>query len=339
MTIIIFLFFLGLLILAHEFGHFLAAKKFGAKVEEFAIGFPPRIFVKKIKETVYSFGLIIFGGFVKLRGDNNPNDPDGFLNLPAKNRLIIVLAGIIFNIFLAYFLFSFSFLIGYPVESDRIFISAFLSKNSQAAKNFFVGDEIIKVRFSGQDYKFKSVQELALFLKQKQGQEVEIFYLRKGSELRSAKVIPPVGFYLANFSLQKVSFPFNFLLAFKETFLNLVKIVNGFFKLIVSLITRQPLSFDIVGPVGIYGLFDNVKQFGLGYIFYFVAVLSLNLAFINIFPLPALDGGRIIFILTEILSGKKMNYEREEVIHKIGFAFLFILLVLITVKDFSRLLK
>lgn len=339
MTIIAFLFFLGLLILAHEFGHFLAAKKFGGIVEEFAIGFPPRIFVKKVGETVYSLGLIIFGGFVKLKGDDNPKDPEGFLNLPAKNRLIIVLAGIIFNIFLAYFLFSFSFLFGYPVESDKIIVSAFLDQNSQAAKNFLVGDEIVKVRFAGQDYKFKSVQELASFLKQKQGQEVEIFYLRKGSELRSVKVVPPVGFYLANFSLRKASFPFNFLLAFKETFLNLAKIVNGFFKLIVSLIVRQPLSFEIVGPVGIYGLFDNAKQFGLGYIFYFIAVLSLNLAFINIFPLPALDGGRIIFILAEILSGKRIDYTREETIHKIGFALLFVLLILITVKDFSRLLK
>lgn len=339
MTIIAFLFFLGLLILAHEFGHFLAAKKFGGIVEEFAIGFPPRIFAKKIKETVYSFGLIIFGGFVKLKGDDNPRDPEGFLNLPAKNRLIIVLAGIIFNIFLAYFLFSFSFLLGYPVESDKIFISGFLSPNTQAAKNFFVGDEIVKVRFNGQDYKFKDIQELAFFLKQKQGQEVEIFYLRKGRELKSAKVVPPVGFYLANFSLQKASFPFNFFLAFKETFLNLAKIVNGFIKIIIGLIARQPLSFEIVGPVGIYSLFDNVKQFGLGYVFYFIAVLSLNLAFINIFPLPALDGGRIIFILAEILSGRRMNYEREEVIHKIGFALLFVLLILITVKDFSRLLK
>lgn len=339
MTIIIFLFFLGLLILAHEFGHFLAAKKFGGLVEEFAIGFPPRIFVKKIKGTVYSLGLIIFGGFVKLKGDDNPKDLEGFLNLPAKNRLIIVLAGIIFNIFLAYLLFSFSFLIGYPVETEKIFISGLVGHNTQAAKNFLVGDEIVKVRFKSQDYKFDNVQSLATFLKQKQGQEVEIFYLRKGSGLKSVKVIPPVGFYLANFSLERISFPLNFLFALKETFLNFIKIINGFYNLLLSLITKQSVSFEVVGPVGIYDLFDNVKQFGLGYIFYFVAVLSLNLAFINIFPFPALDGGRIIFILAEILTGKKINYAREEIIHKIGFVFLFALLILVTFKDFNRLLK
>ncbi|GIW65384.1 MAG: zinc metalloprotease [Candidatus Parcubacteria bacterium] len=340
MTLILFLFFLGILILAHEFGHFLAAKKFGGIVEEFAIGFPPRIFAKKIKGTIYSVGLIIFGGFVKLKGDDNPKDPEGFLNLPAKNKLVIILAGIIFNIILAYFLFSLSLIIGYPVESEKIFVSGFLNNNTQAARNFQIGDEIVKVRSEGNDYFFKSVQELAAFLKSKQGQSVEIFYLRKGQlEIKSTVVTPPVGFYLANFSLKKVGFPYNFYYAFRETFFNFAKIINGFYLLIRNLVFKLPVSLEVVGPVGIYGLFDNVKQFGFGYVLYFVAVLSLNLAFINLFPLPALDGGRLMFILIEVIRGKKIDYSKEEFIHKIGFVLLFALLIFITIKDFIRLLK
>jgi regulator of sigma E protease len=340
MTLIFFLFFLGLLILVHEFGHFLAAKKFGGIVEEFAIGFPPRIFVKKIKETVYSVGLIIFGGFVKLRGDDNPQDPEGFLNLPAKNKLIIVVAGIVFNIILAYFLFSLSLIIGYPVEGEKIFVSGFLNKNTQAAKNFQIGDEIVKVRAEGKDYVFKNVQDLAIFLKSKQGQTVEIFYKRKGqTETQSVFVVPPVGFYLANFYFKKVGFPYNFYYAGQETFSNFVKIIKGFYLLIRNIFLKLPVSLEVVGPVGIYSLFDNVKQFGLGYIFYFIAVLSLNLAFINFFPFPALDGGRLTFILIEMIRGKKIDYAKEEFIHKVGFVFLFILLVLITIKDFVRFFK
>ncbi|MCS7200694.1 MAG: site-2 protease family protein [Patescibacteria group bacterium] len=338
MTILLFLFFLGLLILAHELGHFLAAKRFGGIVEEFAIGFPPRIFVRKIKDTVYSLGLIIFGGFVKLRGDDNPNDPEGFLNLPAKNRLIIVLAGIIFNVILAYLLFSLSLVIGYPRESEKIFVSGFLNKNSQAANIFQVGDQIVRVRSEGSDYSFNNVQELAKFLREKKGQKIEIFYVREG-ELRVTTVVPPVGFYLGNFTLYRTSFPYNLYYALEETLLNFYKIVKGFFILIKNILLRESVNLEVVGPVGIYGLFDNVKQFGLGYVLYFIAVLSLNLAFINIFPFPALDGGRLIFILAEMVRGKKVDYLKEEAIHRVGFVLLFALLIFITIKDFIRLLK
>jgi regulator of sigma E protease len=336
MTLIIFLFFLGLLILVHEFGHFFAARRVGLKVEEFSIGFPPKIFSKKIKETVYSVGLILFGGFVRLKGEDDPEDKEGFWHLSASKRLLIVLAGIFFNIFLAYFLISLSLLFGYPVESQKIFVSGFLSKNSQGAKFFKVGDEILGINLNNKFHQFKNPQELSKFLKANQGKELEIIFLRNNQKM-SAKVIPPIGFYIANFSLIKYPFPQNFLLGFSKTFSLFKKIIEGFFLFLKSLFTKEKVDLEVVGPVGIYNLFDNFKNFGLGYILYFVAILSLNLALINAFPFPALDGGRTLFIFLEIIRGRKIDFRKEEIIHKIGFAFLFFLLILITIKDIFKL--
>jgi len=336
MTLLSFLFFLGFLILVHELGHFLGARKVGLKVEEFSIGFPPKIFSRKIKETVYSLGLILFGGFVKLKGEDDPNDPEGFLNLKPKKKLIIVTAGVLFNILLAYLFFVFSLNLGYPVESNKIFVSGFLSKDSQAYKYFQIGDEILFVKAEGKIYKFDSLQKLAQFLKENKGKELEIFYSRKGQEL-SAKVVPPVGFYLANFRLEKVSFLESIFLGFEKLFLSFKKIFIGFFKFFQSLFTQEKVDLEIVGPVGIYNLYDNFKNFGLGYLFYFLAVLSLNLAFINALPFPALDGGRALFIFYELLTKKKINYQKEEIIHRLGFIFLFSLLILVTIRDISKL--
>jgi regulator of sigma E protease len=336
MTLLAFLIFLGILILVHELGHFLGARKVGLLVEEFSIGFPPKIFSKKIKGTVYSLGLILFGGFVKLKGENDPNDPEGFLNLKPSKKLIVVISGVVFNILLAYLFFVFSLNFGYPVESDKIFVSGFLNKNTQAYKYFQIGDEILYVKMNEKIYYFDSLAKLAQFLKENKGKEVEIFYLRNNQE-KSVKVIPPVGFYLANFRLEKVSFLESIFLGLEKLFTSFKKIFLGFFKFFQGLFAKEKIDLEIVGPVGIYNLFDNFKNFGLGYLFYFLAVLSLNLAFINILPFPALDGGRALFILFEILTKEKIDYQREETIHRIAFVFLFSLLILVTLKDIYKL--
>lgn len=339
MTILIFLFFLGILILVHELGHFIFARRFGAIVEEFSIGFPPRIFSKKIKETVYSLGIIIFGGFVKLRGEEDPNDEKGFLFMKPSKKLLIVLGGVIFNIFLAYFLFSLSFFWGYPVPSERIIITG-IKENSIVKDYLKIGDEIIKAKLGDSFYYFKNPQEFSKFIRENKSKEIEVFYLRNNSE-SSFKVSVPkeglLGIYLSNFELKKTGFPLNFLLGFEETVQNLFKFLKGLALLFSSLVSREKVDFEIVGPVGIYSLFDNVKSFGLGYIFYFVGVLSLNLAVINFLPFPGLDGGRAVFIFYEVLTSRRVNYEKEKIVHQIGIALLFFLITVVTLKDIYKL--
>jgi regulator of sigma E protease len=126
-------------------------------------------------------------------------------------------------------------------------------------------------------------------------------------------------------------------LGWGKLFTSFKQIFLGFFKFFQSLFTQEKIGLEIVGPVGIYNLFDNFKNFGLGYLFYFLAVLSLNLAFINILPFPALDGGHALFVLFEILTKKKIDYQKEEIAHRLGFIFLFSLLILVTIKDIYRL--
>ncbi len=336
MTLLGFLFFLSLLILVHELGHFFMARKSGAQVEEFSLGFPPKIFSRSIKKTNYSLGLILFGGYVKLKGEDNPKDPEGFWALSPQKRLLIILGGILFNVLLAYFLFFLSLTSGYPVESKKIFVSGFLSKNSLAAQKFKIGDEILAAKFNEKFFQFKNVKELSDFLKEHRGQEVIIVFKRDNQVLEE-KVIPPVGFYLANFELKKEPVYNAVPLAFFKTFENFKKIIYGFYKVLLSPITKEKIDLEIVGPVGIYNLFDNFKNFGFGYLFYFIAILSLNLAFINALPFPALDGGRVLFILGEILLKRKLSYEKEEFIHRLGFVFLFSLLIVITLKDIYKL--
>lgn len=335
MTLIIFLFFLGLLIFVHELGHFLIARRTGAIVEEFSLGFPPRIFSKKIKDTTYSIGIILFGGFVKLKGEDDPNDTSGFLYLSPLKKLLIVLAGVIFNIFLAYFLFVLSLSFGYPHPSEKIFIMGFLDKNSPITQKFQVGDEILALRIEDKEYKFKNLDEFSKFLKLHYNKEVEYVISRNG-EILIEKVVIPAGIYLGNFILEKEKFPRSLLIAVNKTYENFEKIFTGFYQLILSIFSKEKVNLEIVGPVGIYNLFDNFKNFGWGYIFYFIAVISLNLAFINILPFPALDGGRILFIIIELIT-KKFDYKKEEIIHKIGFLFLFILLIIVTFKDIYKI--
>jgi regulator of sigma E protease len=336
MTLLIFLFSLGILILFHEFGHFFASRRVGLKVEEFSIGFPPRIFSKRINGTLYSLGAIFFGGFVKLKGEDDPNDPEGFLNLKPYKKFIIAIAGVVFNIILAYIFIFIGLNIGYPIESNKIIVSGILNNNSQAAKYFQIGDQILYVQKDFKIYKFNSPEELYKFLIDNKNKEVKIFYIRDNKTF-VAKVVPPVGFYLTNFQLQQFSITKSFILAFKETYTNFKNIVIKFIELIYNFLKEGKVHEEIVGPVGIYNLFYNFKNFGLGYLLYFLALLSLNLAFINILPLPALDGGRAVVTLFEMITQRKVDYKKEEFIHQIGFLFLFFLLILITIKDIYKL--
>jgi regulator of sigma E protease len=337
MTLITFLFFLGILIFFHELGHFLAAKKVGLQVEEFALGFPPRIFKKQISGTVYSIGLILFGGFVKLKGEDDPKDKEGFWGLAPNKRLLIILSGVFFNIILAYFLISFSLLISYPTEGKDIFVSGFLSKESIAYKNLKIGDKILYFKINDQIFEFEDIKTLSKFLKENKGKEAEIFFQRE-NKIMSFKATLPAGFYISSFSFKKIPFPYNFYKGFLETFNFLGKFAKGFGIIFKDLISFKKPDLEVVGPVGIYNLFDNFKQFGIGYLLYFVAVLSLNLAIINAFPFPALDGSRAFFVLLEYFKIKKIDYLKEELIHKIGFIILFILLILVTFRDISKIL-
>jgi regulator of sigma E protease len=343
--ILTFLFFLNLIIFVHEFGHFLFAKKFKIPVLHFSLGFPPFIFTKKIGETLYSLGFLLFGGFVKLKGEEEVEE-GGFLASPPKVRFLIALGGILMNILLAYFLFSLSYLISFPQSSNKVIITGFLEE-SQFKNVFKKGDIIKSVEKDGEIFYFKSPQEVSSFLRENLGKKVLFLIEREGKEEKIEIVIPEkplrknavLGVYLSNFELVRKPFPLNFLSATYEIFKQTKNIFLGFSSILKGIFFKEKVQAEVVGPVGIFSYYRNIQEFGLGYVLYFIGTLSLYLAFFNLLPFPALDGGRIIFILFEAIFKKRLKVKFEALIHTLGFVFLFLILIFITLKDVLKLFE
>jgi regulator of sigma E protease len=336
--ILLIIIFIAILILVHEFGHFLLAKNFKVKVEEFGIGFPPRIFKFKKDETIYSFNLIPLGGFVRLYGENEKTGSlDSFSDQPPKNRLFIVLAGIVFNIFLAYFIFSFISLTGFikPIFDNspgNLMIFDVASSSPAKIAGLEKGDFILG---------FSNFKEFKNFINENLGKEIELKIKRK-NDIFTVKLVPridfpknegAIGVSIFTVDYIKEKFPLNFVYGARLTFDYLSQMFSKIYEIFKNLITVKKVPQDVVGPVGIFKILLNLKDFGIKYLIFVFGVLSLNLAVINILPFPALDGGRLIFILFEMLSGKEVNKNVESIFHLIGFVILILIAILVTIRD------
>lgn len=249
MTILVFIIILAVLILSHEFGHFIVAKKSGMTVDEFGIGFPPRVYGFKKNGTIYSINLIPLGGFVKIKGEEGgvEGDPDSFAAKPAVIKLLVLVAGIVFNFILGYLLFV---------------MLAFYDVVWYAA-------------------------------------------LWRGFE------------YLG---------------------LATVLTVQAFYDVLKMSISGGDVSEFIAGPLGIVSIVGDTLSSGLPFLIQLTAFLSVNLAIVNILPIPALDGGRVLFILIEVLTRRKINPKVSSLVHAVGFAVLLLLLAVVTFYDISRML-
>ena len=363
-TIITFILVLSLLVLAHEFGHFFSARKFGVKSDEFGLGFPPRGIgvYKDLKgkwrflignkdsetlegdarpaDTIYSLNLLPIGGFVKIKGENGDNmeDPDSFGNKSIWKRAIILAAGVFMNIVLAFVLFSLCFMIGAPQSVDtggKIQITEVVKKSPAQVAGVLSGDVI-----TGADNQtFKTILEVQNYIGSKSNSVVALQVIR-GGEAKTLQVKPEtkdnkttIGVGLDQ--VDSVSYPFFQAIweGFKHTFLLLWMIIVAFFGLIVNLFKGIGAGDAVGGPIKIAQMTGEVARFGLVNLMSFAAVLSLNLAVINFLPFPALDGGRIFFLIIEKIIGKPVNRETEAIIHNVGFFILIALVVLVTYKD------
>ena len=368
-TIIVLVLILGVLIFVHELGHFVVAKKSGAKVEEFGFGFPPRLFGlyrnkdgkwkkiagnKEIKDepnTIYSINWLPLGGFCKIKGEDGSSakESDSFGSKPIWKRVLILSAGVIMNILLAMVLFSVCFMIGLPqavdsisgdVRNEKIQI-AYVSKESPAENSgLSLGDEIVMI--NGQSY--GEVSEMQDAIKEYAGDEINVQVMRGGEEVNmdvTPRENPPGEEGALGIGLVKtgiVSYPWYTAIwkGILATFTVTIAIIVGFYEIIKNLIMGQPVTADIAGPVGIAVLTGQMARMGLVYVLQFAAILSINLAIINILPFPALDGGRILFLIIEKIKGKPVDQRIENLIHTVGFAMLIILLLFVTFKDVLR---
>jgi len=369
-TIIIFILVLSVLVFAHELGHFMTARFFGVKAEEFGFGFPPRaigwykneqkkwqkiIGNKEItnRTTIYSLNWLPIGGFVKIKGENGEgqSETDSFIAKPIGQRILILVAGVVMNVILAWFLFSLGYLIGLPQSTDSVGPGAIVSEaqvmvaqvmpNSVAARaGLLEGDAILQVG----EIKVGSEKALQEEINKQDKQEVNLV-VKRNNQIENIKVIPTdsgsgratIG--VAIFSGATVRYPF--LIAFwegaKTTGWMLKEIVLAFINLFGDLFHGQAVGDQFAGPVGIANITGQAARLGFAYLLQFIALLSLNLAIINILPFPALDGGRIFFLLIEKTKGRPMRRELETLIHNIGFLLLIALVIFITAKDIIKL--
>ncbi len=358
MTILVFFIVLSVLVLAHEWGHFITAKRAGARVEEFGFGFPPRLFSYKKGETVFSFNLIPFGGFVKIFGEtgDHKNELGSFSSLNLLKRSKVVVAGVVMNILLAFLLLSFGNIIGRPAIIDAtneniaqdISIGVLeVAKDSPAEKAGIVNqDKILSAGLIGQAVQiFSNVDEFQKFISKNSGQEIKL-NLKRGQENIAVSIIPRInppagegalGVALARIGLIKTPWYLAFWEGAKDTIRMTGMIAVGLWLFFKTLFFEGNFLGDIAGPVGIAKLTGQAYQMGWAYLIQLTAVLSVNLAVLNILPFPALDGGRLLLLAVEKIKGSPLSQRLEQNINVVGFGLLLLLMVVITWKDLARL--
>ncbi len=349
MAVAIFVIVLAVLVFVHELGHFIVARRAGARVDEFGIGFPPRLFAWKRGETTYSINLIPLGGFVKIFGEDEAEikKPGAFGALPISKRAKVLVAGVLMNAILAWVLFSITAAAGQPTLVDesndaqatdiKVRILKVKENSPAAEAGFKAGDAVVG---------YTSVGDLQGFIKSNQGREVTI-PIERGGEILEVKVTPraefvegegALGVFLGKTGIIKVPFwqaPWEGL---KTTGLLIAAIFLFVIDLVASVATGGggEIVQNLAGPVGIAALTGEAARLGIVNLLQFTAILSVNLAILNILPFPALDGGRLVFLGIEKLNGKPVNKEIEHATNMVGFMLLILLMIFVTWQDIAR---
>src|SRR3989338_1974469 len=357
-SIIIFILTLLVLVLIHELGHFLVAKKFGIKVLEFGFGIPPKIYGKKIGETLYSINALPLGGFVRLLGEdevgNHPQNSRDFRAKSVGQRIAVVVAGVVMNLILAWIIFYTviifqNFKIIYPTLEPAVYIGH-VEKDFPAEKaGITVGMKVLKVN----DKQINKFEDARNFIRENKGQPVTIALSNiDGEDIKEINVTPKqvekedymigVGFSPIAIKLYK-TFPeklfsgitYSYDLT-KLTFLGLGKTIHDLFSGDVKSVSKS-----VSGPVGLATISNDILSGGrqaLPFYLWFVGVISLTLSIFNVLPIPALDGGRLLFLVIEAVSRKKVREDIERLVHQVGFAILLTLALLVTYSDISKLI-
>lgn len=338
----------SLLVFAHELGHFLVAKWRKVAVEEFGFGLPPRIWGKKIKGTIYSLNFVPLGGFVKLKGEDPEvagfGDVDSFSVKSKKSRTAIILAGVLGNLALAWLIFSFLFAVGNPRVSGKVVIEEINPGSPAEVAGLQKDDAVLTV--DGQ--KVEVFEDLNLRVKERAGKTVDLCIERQGQALQM-QLVPrlkppedegPLGIKIALIDPQVMLTTYAFWQAPGYALLEiggiLKEMVLGMISMIWRVFTVGQVPLEVTGVVGIKALTDVAASLGRRFFLQFIALLNLNLLLFNLLPIPALDGGRLLFVGIEALIRRKMHPRVEKWANNISLAFLLLLSVLVTIQDISR---
>lgn len=361
MSIIIFLAILAVLILVHEFGHFIAAKRLGIRVDEFGLGFPPRIFGIRRGETIYSINWIPFGGFVKIFGedpnDESTNGPDGarsFVHKPKWAQATVLVAGIAFNVLFAWLLLSIGFMSGLPTAVDetiaadvrdtKLVITTVEKEAPAAAAGLKPGDRILSLERNGESVENPTIEEARVFIS-RSTDPITVSYERVRESLTTevtpvAGIVadrPAIGISMETMGTLQLPPHRAIVAGAKGTVNTFVNTLIGFGTLIIGAFRGTADLSQVTGPIGIARYVGDAAQFGFVYLLSFVAFISVNLAVINLIPFPALDGGRLLFVAIETIWRRPMNQKVVNAVNAIGFVVLITLMLVVTYRDIVRL--
>ncbi len=343
-SIVSFLVIIVVLILAHELGHFITAKASGVKVEEFGLGFPPRLLSVKRGETLYSLNAIPLGGFVKMAGEEDPDVPGSLAGKSIGVRLLVLSAGSLMNFLLPLLLFSIAFMIPYNQVVGQVTVEEVVPDSPAAQAGIRPGDSIISVN----DKPVNNNGDLHRYVRLNLGNEINMLVQHRDATKENIHVTPrwrspqgegATGIAITTSGATIISQHYPF---WKAIPLGVVACIETFIlfknEIITMIIGSAPVA--LTGPVGIAQITVEVAKAGISPLLEFAAFLSINLAIINIFPLPALDGGRIAFVLLEgVRRGKRIAPKTEGLVHLIGFVMIMAFVAAVTYQDIMRIIS
>lgn len=361
MSIFLFLLVLIVLILVHELGHFLTAKWTGMRVDEFGIGFPPRIWGKRVGETLYSINALPIGGFVRIFGEDasevsDASDRDrSFAAQSKRAQAVVLLAGVTMNILFAWLLFVGIFSLGVPAVVDEAeatkeakLLVADVMPESPAASVLRAGAIITGVNDSTdpslltpsgfQSYVRNAAAEPLTLTVEQGGTESTVTIVPEQGLVSSDPELYAIGIAPVLIETQRQSFPGAVVEATVTTVTSLKHITVGLAGLVQDIFIGQADFSQVTGPVGIVGLVGDAADFGFTSLLMFTAIISLNLAVINLLPFPALDGGRLVFVMIESVTGRTISPVWTARVNLVGFMLLMLLMVAVTYNDILRLL-
>lgn len=362
-AVLLFILILLVLVVVHEFGHFIVAKLVGMRVDEFAFGFPPKLFGKKIGETLYAVNSIPLGGYVSIFGENGSEEdkkahgalhhPRAFGNRPWWAQLLVLVAGVTMNMVLALFIFiAISYgevkisaddsVYGSRVKNIEMIVTE-VSKDSPALKaGILPGSTIHKVTSAGLVAPLTTATSLIAFIGAHQNTPFTISYSTPTGQLQSTTIaavygiIPDkkaLGIALDQIGTVQTTIPEAFTLGYERT-LNITELTfDGLKGVLSSAFNGKNVLSSLSGPVGIAKIVGETSEYGYAAILTLIAALSINLAIFNILPLPALDGGRFVVVLIETAIRKKVPFKYYSWVNVVGFGFLLLLLIVVTVND------
>lgn len=355
MSILVFIIILAILVLVHELGHFLAAKKSGVLVEEFGFGFPPRIFSITWNKTIYSINLIPLGGFVKVYGEEYKEKVNAQLKTQAFSykkphlKAFIIIAGVIGNFLLGWILISYLFTQGVPTPTNTVVIEKVQQNTPAFNAGMKENDRVIKiVDARGKQFSITTTSDLSDLSRRFADQKITL-HLKRGQESLSVDIVPrknppsgqgPLGIQISSPFVEK-KYPW-----YQAPFFGLVEaaritetIVKELFKTVYQLVTVKHAKVDVAGPVGIARFTGQAIKLGKNAVLELMALLSLNLAVVNILPFPALDGGRLVFVLYEWITKRRVNETLEKYLNLAGIIILLTLAAVITANDIAKIFK